>query len=332
MPTIVVQGNNNNWTNTGIQVAPGQWVRITASGWISFALGAWHRSPDGVDQNGQGREFANNAHPGPELVKNSLIASLGGRVIQAGSNMAFFAPAGGTLHFIPNDEFLGDNNGFWQVNVEVGKLRQRLLVVTQGAIDPQRAKLIAEGIALFRTLVLQYTDDSVVPDIVTVDVDGPVHPSEMVPPVPPPGQGSELRVATYSALLHNLLLQRDVTPESMDGIFRFYVQPPDAGQYAYWTWAGIPGVQRRIGYSAIAVNRLGPNAESVAIVMLREYLQQLDIRFHEIGVANFRSPRNKPQGVQQSDLQFFEQVMRRLENSGAAPNYGLLHGVFGRLG
>lgn len=323
MPSIVVSGNSNHWINTGIPVEPGQWIRITASGWIGFALGGWHRSPDGVDPNGQGLEYAHAGHPGPELVKNSLIAHINGHTIQAGSNVAFRAPAGGPLYLMANDDFRGDNGGSWQVNVDVGVLRQRLLVITQGAIDSARAKLIADGIAQFKNLVWNHSENAIAPEILPMDIDGPVDLSEMVPPAP----GSPLRVATYSTQLHQLIAQRGIPAESVDGIFRFYVQPPNAGNYAYWTLGTIPNLQKRIGYSAIGANLVGPDASAVATILLREYLQQLDVRFHEAGVPGFRHPNSKPQ----SDLQFFAQIMRTLEN-GTPPPYGRLHGVFGRLG
>lgn len=323
MPSVVVPGNTNGWINTGIQVTEGQWVRITASGWIGFALGGWHRSPDGVDQNGQGLEYAGAGHPGPELVRNSLIAYINGHTLQAGSNATFRAPSSGPLHLIANDDFRGDNGGGWQVNIDVGKLHQRLLVITQGAIDPGRAKLIADGIAQFGNLVHSYSGNAIAPEILPMDIDGPVDLSEMVPPA----QGSPLRVATYSPQLHQLLAQRGIPAEKVDSIFRFYMQPPNAGNYAYWTLGTIPNLQKRLGYSAIGANLLGPDANAVATVLLREYLQQLDVRFHEAGVPGFRHPNSKPQ----SDLQYFAQIMRAMED-GRVPPYGRLHGIFGRLG
>lgn len=89
--------------NTGINVHPGQWVRITAAGFIHFAAGGWPRSADGVDPAGNGRERANPSHPGPELTKNSLIAHVGGHTVQAGADMAFRAPAGGPVQLMVNN-------------------------------------------------------------------------------------------------------------------------------------------------------------------------------------------------------------------------------------
>ena len=323
MPSVIVSGNTNGWINTGIQVAAGQWVRITASGWIGFAVGGWHRSPDGVDQNGQGLQYAGAGHPGPELVKNSLIAYINGHTLQAGSNVAFRAPSGGQLHLIANDDFRGDNGGGWQVNVDVGVLRQRLLMITQGPIEAGRAKLIADGIAQFTKLVWNYSGNSIAAEIAPLDIDAPVDLSELMQPAP----NSPLRIATYSPILHNFLAQRGVPAESVDGIFRFYMQPPNTGNYGYWTMGTIPNPQKRLGYSAIGANSLGPDASAVATVLLREYLQQLDARFHDAGVPAFRHPYSKPQ----SDLQFFAQIMQAMENN-VPPPYGRLHGVFGRLG
>ncbi len=332
MPGITVQGNTSGWTDTGIHVRQGQWVRITASGWIGFAFGGWHRSPDGVDQNGQGRENASGNHPGPNLVKNSLIAHIGGHTLQAGSNVAFRAPADGNIHLIANDDFRGDNGGSWQVEVNAGVLKQRLLLVTQGTIAPALSTLIETGIARFASLVAGHSDGMVALQIergghITEAVD----PSDMVPPRDPPDPASSQRVAGFGPAFRKRLERRGVHADNYDGLIRVYEHPAGFPGSGYWTWSFTPGLTRRISYSAIPIGALAREPDGVDGVLLHEYLHQLDYRFEDAGIPGFYDPDGKPAAPPMTNHQFYEHVMRRQMN-GTPPPYGRLHGIFGKLG
>lgn len=325
MPTFNIPGNSSGWINTGVQVQSGQWICITASGWIGFAVGGWHRSPDGLDQNGQGREHANANHPGPGLTKNSLIVHIGGHTLQAGSNMAFRAPAGGQIHFIANDEYRGDNGGSWQVNLDTGVLRQSLLLATQGGLA--QSPRIDAGIREFERLVAHHSDRSIKLDIRHEHIPAQIDVSELVTP-PNPAQ----RVAGYSALFRNHLAKQGADPATFDGVIRMYEQPATHPRYGYWTWPSVSGLPSRIGYSTIPVNALGSEPDGIEGVLLHEYLHQLDFRFRDAGIPDFYDPDGKPHGSAMTNHQFYEYIMRRQEHGGAPPPYGRLHGIFGNLG
>lgn len=323
MPNFDIPGNSSGWINTGVQVQAGQWVRITASGWVGFAFGGWHRSPDGLDQNGHGREIANSNHPGANLTKNSLIVHIGGHTLQAGSNMAFRAQAGGQIHLIANDEHRADNGGSWQVNVDAGVLRQSLLLATQGGLaqSPQ----IDAGIREFERLVAHHSDHSIKLDIRREHIPAQIDLSELVAPDP------IQHVAGYSTLFRNHLVKLGADPAAFDGVIRMYEQPATHTKYGYWTWPSVGGLPSRIGYSTIPVNALGGEPDGIDGVLLHEYLHQLDFRFRDAGIPNFYDPDGKPHGSTMTNHQFYEHIMRRQEHDGAAPPYGQLHGIFGNL-
>lgn len=324
MPTFNIPGNSSGWINTGVQVQSGQWIRITASGWIGFALGGWQRSPDGLDQNGQGREHANANHPGPGLTKNSLIVHIGGHTLQAGSNMAFRAPAGGQIHVIANDEHRGDNGGSWKVSVDAGILRQSLLLATQGGLA--QSPLIDAGIREFERLVDHHSDHSIKLDIRRQHISTQIDLSELVTPTNP-----DQRVAGYSTLFRDQLKTLGADPATFDGVIRMYEQPATHTKYGYWTWPSVGGLPSRIGYSTIPVNVLNGEADGVEGVLLHEYLHQLDFRFRDAGVPDFYDPDGKPHGSTMTNHQFYEYIMRRQDHGGGPPPYGRLHGVFGSL-
>jgi hypothetical protein len=331
MPTFNIPGNSNGWIDTGIHVQSGQWIRITATGWIGFAFGGWHRSPDGVDQHGQGRETANNSHPGPGLIKNSLLVHVGGHTLQAGSNVTLRAPAAGNLHLIANDDFRADNGGEWQVTLDAGALHQQLLVVTQGSIPANTRTLIETGLTNFADLVRRHSDGAVAIDFERAGhLDPDVDISELVPPRDPPDPNSGQRIAPYSATFHNLLLRRGVHPERCDGVFRIYPHPSGSPGGGYWTWSHTNALPPRIAYSAIPVDALPREPDGVHGVLLHEYLHQADARFNDAGFPNFYDPDTKPASPPMTNHQFYEQVMRR-QTDGSPPPWGRLHGVFGRL-
>jgi hypothetical protein len=325
--TFTIAGNTNQWLNTGINVHPGQWVRITANGYIHFATGGWARNANGVDQAGNGRERANASHPGPGLTKNSLIAHVGGRTVQAGADMAFRAPAGGPVQLMVNDDYRGDNGGQWAVTVDVPpaplRLVQRLLVVTQG--KGAATSLVENAIKDFAGHVHQYTGGVVQAAIYRTHIAADVPPGEMI--VPHKDHANQ-RVAGYNQAFQAQLIQQGFNPADYDGVFRLYDQPPAFPHWGYWTWPFISGLPRRIGYTTIPVDHFGNTPDAGYGVLMHEYLHQMDGRFNEAGVPGFYDPDGKPGGM--SNQGYYEHSLKQLPD-GTPPPFGLLHRVFGQL-
>lgn len=324
--TFTLAGNTNQWLNTGINVQAGQWVRITAAGYINFAVGGWPRSADGVDPGGQGRERANANHPGPGLTKNSLIAHVGGRTVQAGADMAFRAPAGGPLQLMVNDDYRNDNGGQWTVTVDLPRaplrLVQKLLMVTQRPGPP--SALVTKAIEDFRGHVTQYTGGAVEAAITPVHLPVAVQPVEMAVP----NQKLPDRVAGYHPVFQSQLIQQGRNPADFDGIFRLYEQPQGFPNWGYWTWYQISGTARRIGFTSIPVDHFGNTPDAGYGVLMHEYLHQMDHRFDDAGVPGFYNPDEKPNGM--GNQAYYEQSLRQMAG-GVAPPFGLLNRVFGRL-
>ncbi len=324
--TFTIAGNTNAWLNTGINVHPGQWVRITATGFIHFAAGGWPRSADGVDQSGNGRERANASHPGPGLTKNSLIAQVGGHTVQAGADMAFRAPAGGPVQLMVNDDYRNDNGGQWRVIVDLPpaplRLVQKLLVVTQG--KGAASSLVENAIKDFAGHVHQYTGGTVQAAITRTHLGADVQPVEMAVPSAEHAD----RVAGYNPMFQAQLIQQGHNPAHFDGVFRLYDQPPSFPNWGYWTWYQISGLPRRIGYTTIPVDHFGLTFDAGYGVMMHEYLHQMDHRFDDAGVPGFYNPHDKPDGM--PNQKFYEHSLQHLPG-GAPPPFGLLHLVFGRL-
>lgn len=324
--TFTIAGNTNQWLDTGINVHPGQWVRITAAGYIHFAASGWPRSADGVDQGGNGRERANASHPGPGLTKNSLIAHVGGHTVQAGADMAFRAPAGGPVQLMVNDDYRNDNGGQWTVTVDLPpaplRLVQKLLVATQG--KGAATNLVENAIKDFAGHVHQYTGGVVQAAITRTHLAAEVQPVEMTIP----SAKHEDIVAGYNPIFQAQLIQQGCNPGDFDGVFRLYDQPPGFPKWGYWTWYQISGFARRIGYTTIPVGHFGLTPDAGYGVMMHEYLHQMDHRFDDAGVPDFYSPHDNFNGM--PNQKFYEHTLRHLP-SGAPPPFGLLHRVFGRL-
>jgi hypothetical protein len=101
------------WTDTGVDVAAGSTVSISASGVIKIA-----GSDPGKTPNGTPGCVATPAYVAPNLTCYILLARIGsGAPRQVGSSDSFLVPTAGRLFLGVNDEVFADNSGAWTVNV-----------------------------------------------------------------------------------------------------------------------------------------------------------------------------------------------------------------------
>jgi EF hand len=115
-PTIFVNATEP-WTDTGIYVAAGDDLRVTASGTITL-------SSDGTDQaSPRGAASGRRAPDGPlpQQVAGALIGRVGeGAPFYIGDGSSRIrAPESGRLFLGVNDDYLGDNGGSFRVTVTI---------------------------------------------------------------------------------------------------------------------------------------------------------------------------------------------------------------------
>jgi hypothetical protein len=121
---FTLSGQEYGWIDTGIEVAAGQRVEVTASGKISFAKGAfgqpeWWRCP-GENTERPARNWDSpqyGKHPAGDETKNSLVFQIGGQTTQVGDGASFDAPAAGRILLTNNDNHCSDNQGSWTVHI-----------------------------------------------------------------------------------------------------------------------------------------------------------------------------------------------------------------------
>lgn len=112
---FVIGGKMAGWLNTGIQLYKGQQARIAATGSISFGpFGSWPFTPAG-----ERNKLAVGSAPAPGLIKNSLVAKVGGTPMYIGDGALITSQYDGPLLVAANDEFTGDNDGSWNLVIEV---------------------------------------------------------------------------------------------------------------------------------------------------------------------------------------------------------------------
>jgi hypothetical protein len=107
---------NTSWTSTGIVVEKGQLVSIHAGGEITVSDHDPPRSPDGSGEPcGINR---NVPFVAPGLPCHSLIGRIDGSPpFEVGRSREFRAGESGTLALGVNDNWFGDNHGFWRATV-----------------------------------------------------------------------------------------------------------------------------------------------------------------------------------------------------------------------
>jgi hypothetical protein len=118
---VTVQGNNASLTNTGITVAVGTKVEITASGKITYntrgekTTADGHPVPSEICATGVSAGWYN-----PNLNCLSLLGRFGnGEVFQLGDSTKLHDVEGGRLYLILNDNDYADNSGHFTVTVTV---------------------------------------------------------------------------------------------------------------------------------------------------------------------------------------------------------------------
>jgi hypothetical protein len=104
------------WTDTGIDLAVGSSVSITASGTIYIAGSDPGKTPDGSPDCSAPSSFV-----APGLHCWSLIGNIAnGTPFQVGSSTEFSATVAGRLYLGVNDEVFGDNSGNWTATITIG--------------------------------------------------------------------------------------------------------------------------------------------------------------------------------------------------------------------
>ena len=112
--TIVVPANVA-WTNTGIKVKRGQWLRFEPSGEIRLSF---HGDDVAVAAGAKSGRMSDKA-PIPTVYLGALIGRVNnGKPFSIGdTSQAFQMPANGTLFLSGNDDYGGDNSGNYVVKI-----------------------------------------------------------------------------------------------------------------------------------------------------------------------------------------------------------------------
>jgi hypothetical protein len=112
--TIVVPANVA-WTNTGIKVKLGQWLRFEPSGEIRLSF---HGDDVAVAAGAKSGRMSDKA-PIPSASLGALIGRVNnGKPFSIGdTTQAFQMPANGTLFLSGNDDYVGDNSGNYVVKI-----------------------------------------------------------------------------------------------------------------------------------------------------------------------------------------------------------------------
>lgn len=103
------------WTDSGISVRAGELLNITATGTVTWCGPGCSSGPDGVE------------HPyalvDTRFLHEALLGRIGpnGPIFLVGSKFTGLADSDGRLYFITNDTAKGDNNGSYQVRVDVSQ-------------------------------------------------------------------------------------------------------------------------------------------------------------------------------------------------------------------
>jgi hypothetical protein len=112
--TIVVPANVA-WTNTGLKVKQGQWLRFEPSGEIRLSF---HGDDVAVAAGAKSGRMSDKA-PIPSASLGALIGRVNnGKPFSIGdTTQAFQMPANGTLFLTGNDDYVGDNSGNYVVKI-----------------------------------------------------------------------------------------------------------------------------------------------------------------------------------------------------------------------
>ena len=113
---------NQPWTDTGIELAAGETVTVTASGTIFIGVGWPYETPDGQAWPGCA-EIGGSGFLTPGLPCWSLVAQIttAGAPFEIGLAKTFTANSAGELYLGVNDNLFGDNSGSWAATVTFDK-------------------------------------------------------------------------------------------------------------------------------------------------------------------------------------------------------------------
>jgi hypothetical protein len=111
-PITEVVAANEQWTDSGVDLRPGQRIRITASGEISSMQGV-NNGPEGSSADPYGISML------PTERHAALIAKVGndGRPFLVGRGTTHRADGQGRLYLGVNDLAVMDNSGYYQVDM-----------------------------------------------------------------------------------------------------------------------------------------------------------------------------------------------------------------------
>jgi hypothetical protein len=122
-PGLVVPGTRK-WTNTGVEVRPGERLGLTASGIVRTGgeYPAFNAGPGGEKLCLPDRDYPTDVFPIPSAPCWSLIARIGnGQPFYVGtSDLVMTGP--GELYLGVNGDDMGGNSGAWTVNIKIGAL------------------------------------------------------------------------------------------------------------------------------------------------------------------------------------------------------------------
>ncbi len=110
------------WTSSGVTLAAGDQVRISANGRVKIGESDPWKGPDGNALDGSGRDTcsAGAGFAAPGLRCWSLVGRVGsGSPFTVWNGTSFTARTGGTLWLGVNDDYFGDNSGAWSAGVSV---------------------------------------------------------------------------------------------------------------------------------------------------------------------------------------------------------------------
>jgi hypothetical protein len=127
-PTAIFMPGNQPWTDTGLDLAVGSSVSITASGTIKIAPEDPGKTPAGdsscIGPTGRKIDPTSETWLTPGLTCWSLVGRIGedGVPFEIGTSLSFPVETAGRLYLGVNDEIgrFGNNSGSWMVDITVG--------------------------------------------------------------------------------------------------------------------------------------------------------------------------------------------------------------------
>lgn len=111
----------DRWFDTGINVARGTTINISATGSVVWAPPGGRNMSPRVGPNGTRPPFEEDKYrfPMPDAACGSLIMRVGATIYSVGEKRAVRVVESGTVQLMVNDDLLSDNSGGFSVKVEV---------------------------------------------------------------------------------------------------------------------------------------------------------------------------------------------------------------------